>query len=85
MKKNRGQDVEVYFFGPGVELVGKPSDKVKEALTMLRNAEVYGGYCPFNAQQFDVESAVSGEGLHGEPAGEALVRLIEEGYQVVGY
>lgn len=85
LKKNRGQDVEVYFFGPGVELVGKPSEKVKEALAMLRDAEVHGGYCPFNAQQFDVESAVSGEGLHGEPAGEALVRLIEEGYQVVGY
>lgn len=85
LKKNRGQDVEVYFFGPGVQLVGKPSEKVKEALAMLRDAEVHGGYCPFNAQQFDVETAVTAEGLHGEAAGEALVRLIEDGYQVVGY
>lgn len=85
LKKNRGQDVEVYFFGPGVELVGKPSPKVAEALAMLRDAEVHGGYCPFNAEQFGVEEAVSGAGLHGEAAGEALIRLVEDGYQVVGY
>ena len=85
LKKTRGQDVEVYFFGPGVKLVGEPSEAVREALAMLRDADVHGGYCPFNAQQYGVETAVAGAGLHGEPAGEALVRLVEEGYQVVGY
>ncbi|MCY0874997.1 MAG: DsrE family protein [Firmicutes bacterium] len=85
LKKNRGQDVEVYFFGPGVKLVGSSSERVKEALSMLKDAQVVGSYCPFNAQQYSVEDAVSGAGLQPEPAGEALVRLVEQGYQVVGY
>ncbi|MCI0182998.1 MAG: DsrE family protein [Acidibacillus sp.] len=85
LKQNRGQDVEVYFFGPGVKLVGSESERVKGALAMLQEAKVHGGFCPFNAQQYEVETAVSAAGLHGEQAGEALIRLAESGYQIIGY
>lgn len=84
LKKLRQQDVEVYFFGPGVALVGHPSEKIQEAINSLKDAEVRGSFCPANAQQFGVEEAVTANGLHGEPAGEAVVRLIEEGYEVIG-
>lgn len=85
LKKLRQQEVEVYFFGPAVGMVGSPGDKLKEALDALKDADVRGGFCPANAQQFGVETVLTANGLHGEPAGEAIVRLAEEGYQIVGY
>lgn len=84
LKTMRGHDVEVYFFGPGVKLAGQASGPVKEALDKLLEA-VPTGVCPFNADQFEVRDALNASGYKMEPAGEALARLIEDGYEVVGY
>lgn len=84
MKTMRQQDVQVYFFGPGVELAGKAEGRLAEALATLGQSEVPMGACPANAEQYGVVTSVTDKGVNMEPAGEALVRLIEQGYQVVG-
>lgn len=85
LKQHRGQDVEVYFFGPGVQLAGKAEGRVHEALQGLMGAGVPAGVCPANADQYGVTDALNASGFAMEPAGEALIRLVENGYQVVGY
>lgn len=85
LKANRGQAMEVYLFGPGLRLVTSPTARIKEALDKLREFEVPVGFCPANAKQQNAEDAMSASGYRPEPAGEAIVRLVEEGYEIVGY
>lgn len=84
LRDNRKQDVQVYFFGPGVELAGRAEGAVKEALMGLTQSSVPIAACPFNAEQYGVTTQVTDQGIVMEPAGEALIRLVENGYQVVG-
>ncbi|AUW95142.1 MAG: hypothetical protein C7B44_01165 [Sulfobacillus thermosulfidooxidans] len=84
LKANRNQDIEVYFFGPGVKLAGQAEGHLAEALKTLSSGQVPMGACPFNADQYGVTTTVTEQGIHMEPAGEALVRLTEQGYQIVG-
>lgn len=84
LKANRNQDIEVYFFGPGVKLAGQAEGFMAETLQSLSSGEVPMGACPYNAEQYGVSASVTGQGIKMEPAGEALVRLTEEGYQIVG-
>jgi hypothetical protein len=84
LKANRNQDIEVYFFGPGVELAGKAEGFFAESLKTLREGSVPMAACPFNADQYGVTASVTDKGITMEPAGEALVRLAEQGYQIVG-
>jgi len=84
LKANRGQDVQVYFFGPGVELAGKAEGPLLEALKTLGQEQVPMAACPFNADQYGVTATMTEHGIHLEPAGEALIRLVEAGYQIVG-
>ncbi|MCY0880449.1 MAG: DsrE family protein [Firmicutes bacterium] len=87
LKKNRRQDVEVYFFGPGVALAGQAAQdpQLKEIFTQLFDSQAPVGVCPFNAEQYGVKDLLASNGYRMEPAGEALVRLVEQGYQVIGY
>ena len=85
LKSQRAQDVEIYFFGPGVKLVGEATGEVREAIDACFGAEVPSGACPFNAEQFGVKEELAARGFRMEPAGEALIRLVEAGYQVVGF
>ncbi|MHB1612293.1 MAG: DsrE family protein [Sulfobacillus sp.] len=84
LKIHRNQDVQVYFFGPGVQLAGQTEGPMAEALKTLSDSSVPMGACPFNAEQYGVTATVTDKGIVMEPAGEALVRLIDEGYQIVG-
>ncbi len=84
LQENRGQDVEVYFFGPGVELAGHAEGPVAEVLATLKNHSVPVGACPANANQYEVATVLTEQGVKMEPAGEALVRLVEKGYQIIG-
>lgn len=84
LKANRQQDVEVYFFGPGVQLAGSNDEAVTQALKILTEGQVSLGACPFNAEQYGVTQTVGDQGIRMEPAGEALVRLTQEGYQIIG-
>jgi hypothetical protein len=40
--------------------------------------------CPGNAEQYGVTTRVTDQGITLEPAGEALLRLVNDGYQIVG-
>jgi hypothetical protein len=85
MKDHRGQDMEVYFFGPGIKLLGDPPPPVKAALEDLFQSKAPVGICPANAEQLGIKDELAAQGYRMEPAGEALIRLVEAGYQVVGY
>ena len=84
LKTHRNQDVEVYFFGPGVRLASVGDAAIDEALATLTGAQVPLAACPANADQYGVTEQVSARGITMELAGEALVRLVEQGYQIVG-
>ena len=84
IKTNRQQDVEVYFFGPGVKLVGNADEALTQSLQALNDGNVPMAACPFNAEQYGVTESVGRHGVSMEPAGEALVRLVEQGYQSIG-
>lgn len=84
LKKNRSQDVQVYFFGPGVKLAGHADGKLLDALGALGESIVPMGACGANAEQYGVTQSLTEKGIVIEPAGEALIRLIDQGYEVVG-
>ncbi|OLZ11646.1 DsrE family protein [Sulfobacillus thermosulfidooxidans] len=84
LKANRGQDIQVYFFGPGVQLAGQADEQIEQALKALTDGSVPMAACPFNADQYGVTERVGAKGITMEPAGEALIRLVEQGYQIVG-
>ncbi len=85
LKITRGQDVKVYLFGPGVALADGSVPEVTEALAALRAGEVEVQACPNNVAQLGLDGAViEGHGVGLRPAGEVLVELVEEGYQVIG-
>lgn len=84
LRSQRGADARVFFFGPGVRLAGSPEGPVVEALKALHEAEVPTGACTFQAQQFGVAQNLTDGGIDLEPAGEVILRLTEEGYQIVG-
>ena len=84
LSANRSQDVQVYFFGPGVQLAGQAEGFLVEALATLVQGAVPIAACPGNAEQYGVTTRVTDQGITLEPAGEALVRLVNDGYQIVG-
>ncbi|MBX5465945.1 MAG: DsrE family protein [Firmicutes bacterium] len=84
LKKQRGQEVEVYFFGPGIRLAAEAEGRMKEAIEALRSADIPMRACPAIADQYGVSARMTEQGIVLEPAGQVLVQLVESGYQVVG-
>jgi hypothetical protein len=85
LKTTRGQDVKVYLFGPGVALGQSDIPEVVKALEDLRVGEVGVQACPANVEQLGLDrAAIEAHGIGLRPAGEVLVELVEEGYQIVG-
>jgi hypothetical protein len=85
LKTVRGQDVQVYLYGPGVRLAVEGEEAVRQAFHELGGHDVPVQACPVNVQQLGLaEEAVRGAGVGLRPAGEVLVELIEQGYQVIG-
>lgn len=85
LKTVRHQDVQVFLYGPGLELAASDSPLVREALKTLREAEVAMGACPVNAKSLGIsEDVVVGAGVGLRAAGEVLVELVDQGYQVIG-
>ncbi|MDA8195392.1 MAG: DsrE family protein [Thermaerobacter sp.] len=84
LKTNRQQDVQVYFFGPGVQLAGQAEGALLGAISALAEGQVPMAACPANAEQYGLVSSVTEKGVAMEPAGEAMIRLVEQGYQIVG-
>lgn len=85
LRANRGQDVRVYLFGPGVALGESAIPAVIEVLSDLRESEVPVQACPANVTQMGLdEKVLTGRGIALEPAGNIMIELVESGYQVVG-
>lgn len=85
LKTARQQEVQVYLFGPGVGLAVSESPAVQSALKDLREADVAVGACPANVENMGLDTmAVSAVGVGLRPAGEVMIELVENGYQVIG-
>lgn len=86
LKTTRDQrDVRVYLFGPGVALTVENNPQIEQVLQDLRAADVSVEACPANVKQLGLdESAVLATGTVLRPAGEVLVELVDQGYQIVG-
>lgn len=82
----RQQDVKVFLYGPGVRLAATDRPDIAEALTALRSGAIPVQACPFNVKQQGVDAeTVTAVGVNiDQPAGEALIQLVEDGYQVIG-
>jgi len=82
----RQQEVTVFLYGPGVKLVGSDRADVAEALAALRTGSVPMNACPFNVKMVGMDpDVVSQAGVSvDKTAGEVLIQLVEDGYQVIG-
>ena len=85
MKANRGQTTEVYLYGPAVQLIGEGTEATREKIKALKEAGVPVGHCPANAKAYQVEKSIEDQGIYAQAAGEVMIRLVEEGFSVVGY
>ena len=79
------KDIQVYLFGPGVQLSTTDNPQIQEVLKDLREASVTVQACPANVKQMGLnEDAVLATGVKLRPAGEVLVELVDNGFQVIG-
>lgn len=79
------EHVQVYLFGPGVRLTVDDDPDIKQVLTDLKEASVTVQACPANVKQMGLDEAVVlASGARLRPAGEVLVELADDGYQIIG-
>lgn len=85
LKNGKQQEVRVFLYGPGVKLAAA-GGAVEEAVRALGTASVPVQVCPFNARSQDVaHELLLDEGVNlDETASEALIRWIDEGFQIIG-
>ncbi|MCY0899827.1 MAG: DsrE family protein [Firmicutes bacterium] len=86
LKTVRQQNVEVFLYGPGLQLTQSLSPAIQDALASLREATVSMGACPVNVQTMGVaEDVVAAAGVDlKRRAVDALIELVEGGYQIIG-
>ncbi len=85
LKSVRQQEVQVFFYGPGVRLAVSNTPLVVEALNELKAANVAFAACPVNAERMGVDvDVVSATGSDLRPAVDVIVDLVEQGYRVIG-
>jgi len=85
LRANRGQDVRVYLFGPGVALGTLDGGPIVDVLAELSASEVSVKACPANVAQMGLdETVLTSRGVAMEPAGDVMIELVESGYQIVG-
>ena len=85
LKQAGKAETKVVFFGPGVQLLDQATGDLHEALEALKGQGVPIVACQFNAQQLGATDRLKEYGVDLLAAGDVLVQLTEEGYQVVGY
>jgi hypothetical protein len=85
LKNGKQQDVRVFLYGPGVRLA-TAGGALEEAVRTLSGSAIPVQVCPFNARSQEVaHELLLDQGVSlDETASEALVRWIEEGFQVIG-
>jgi hypothetical protein len=85
LRQSGRAETKVIFFGPGVQLLDEATGELHEAIESLKGAGVPILACQFNAQQLGATDRLKAYGVDLQGAGDVLVELTEEGYQVVGY
>ena len=83
MKENRGADVRVLFFGPGVKLAA--SGDVDEQLHALRQAAIVPKACRANVEQYGLSDAVEARPLELLAAGAEVEEFARLGYTVLSF
>ena len=83
MKLNRGADVRVLFFGPGVQLAA--SGLVDEQLRDLRDAGIGPKACRANVEQYGVATEIAARPLELLSAGAEVEEFALLGYTVVSF
>lgn len=83
LKENRGADIRVLFFGPGVKLAA--SGQIDEQLRALQSAGIGAKACRANVEQYDVANEVSSRPLELLAAGAEVEEFALQGYTVVSF
>ena len=80
---NRGADVRVLFFGPGVALAA--SGKVDSEIEALREAEILPRACRANVESFKVEDQIASRDIELTNAGGDVIEFATQGYTVLTF
>ncbi len=83
MKANRGADVRVLFFGPGVKLAA--SGVADEQLEALRAAGVGAKACAANVEQYGLAAEMSARPVELLAAGAEVEDYARQGYTVLSF
>lgn len=83
MKANRGADVRVLFFGPGVKIAA--SGAVDEQLDALRAAGVQPAACSANVDQYGLADEVASRPIELLAAGAEVEVFARGGYTVLSF
>jgi len=83
MKANRGADVRVLFFGPGVKLAA--SGAADEQLDALRAAGIWAKACSANVAQYGLAEEIASRPLDLLAAGAEVEELARQGYTVLSF
>lgn len=83
MKTNRGADVRVLFFGPGVKLAA--SGAVDEQLEALVSAGIDAKACSANVEQYGLVEQIGARPLELLAAGAEVEEYAREGYTVLSF
>ncbi len=83
MKENRGADVRLLFFGPGVRLAA--SGEADEHLATLRRVGVVPTACQANVAQYELDEQIGARPIELLAAGAEIESYALEGYTVVSF
>ncbi len=83
MKENRGVDVRLIFFGPGVRFAA--SGEADEHLATLRRVGVVPTACQANVEQYGLNEQIGARPIELLAAGAEIESYAREGYTVVSF
>jgi len=83
MKANRGADVRVLFFGPGVKLVA--SGAADEQLDALRAAGIGAKACSANVEHYGLGEEIAARPVELLAAGAEVEEYARQGYTVLSF
>ncbi len=83
LKENRGAQVRLLFFGPGVRLAA--SGAVDEQIATLRQVGVLPTACRANVEQYGLSEQIAARPLELLAAGAEIESYASEGYTVLSF
>ncbi len=83
LKQNRGADVRVLFFGPGVKLAA--SGAVDEQVKVLQEVGVLPKACRANVEQYGISDEIAARPIELLAAGAEVEEFHQLGYTVLSF